>query len=380
MSKNYVFLIGSGLSCAEGFPSIEEITDEIYSLEDTYKSSNSHFYRGEKRPEEELFPEYYEYNTIIKKIIDEIKKEIEQYYRKEYQINYEEIYYMIKQIEDKYENENPAILAFIEKLKQEINPLLNININFDESVLNAVKYIENIVWNVLAKKVENSTILNFLLKELPRIEINIFSLNHDYLIEQILQENKINYINGFKPLTNEIKAWDHNLFDKKSRIKLYKLHGSISWVRYSVDDFRGYFYADIGINDIYHLKDIDGKFLWPVDDPRFLIGTVNKVIEYTREIFSELFYQFHKILKKTNLLIIIGYGFKDKGINSKIIEYMFYSLNKKIIIIDLKNKEELMEGARFAISNNVPRWEKEKRVKFVSKNIKDLTFEDLQFS
>lgn len=42
-------------------------------------------------------------------------------------------------------------------------------------------------------------------------------------------------------------------------------------------------------------------------------------------------------------LIILGYGFKDKGINSKIIEYMFYSNKNKIIIIDIKSEDQILK-------------------------------------
>lgn len=377
MLNKFVFLIGSGLSCSAGLPSVDEVTNEIYSLDNTFKHSNNHFYKSGCKPSKKLFPEHYEYNHIIQKILKIAENEIEKYYGHNYKANYEELYYLIKQVEDKFEYDNPAILPFIEKINKKLKPLLSGHINFNESIRNSVKYLEDIVWQTLAKKIKNSTILNFLVKKLPKIEVNIFTLNHDYLIEQILQENNYDYINGFKPYTNEIKIWDDNLFDKISRIKLYKLHGSISWVRYLTNNFKGYFYADIGLNDIYHLKDTDGNFLWPAEGPRFLMGSVNKILEYSREIFSELFYRFHFILKNTNLLVVIGYGFKDKGINSKIIEYMHYSSKNKILIIDKKEKEELLNEARLAIKINVSKWEKERRVKFICKDIKDLSLEEL---
>jgi hypothetical protein len=378
MLDEIVFLIGSGLSCAAGLPSVDKITDEIFDMENVFKHSDNHFYKNKFKPSKEIFAEYYEYNEVIEKILRIASCEVEKYYSNNYKANYEEIYYLVKQIDDKFEYDNPAILTFIEKVNVEIKSLLKGYINFNESIRNSVKYIEDTIWHILAKKYENLTVLNFLLEKIPENDINIFSLNHDYLIEQIFQEHKIEYINGFKPFNKGIKIWDDNLFDQKSRIKLYKLHGSVSWVRYIIDNFRGYFYADIGINDIYNLKDNEGNYLWPAEGPRFLIGSVNKILEYSREIFSELFYRFHCVLKNTNLLIIIGYGFKDKGINSKIIEFMFYSFKNKIIIIDKKEKEELLKDARFAIQNNIPKWQNEKRLRFICKDIKDLLFEDLK--
>jgi len=378
MIEEFTFLMGSGLSCAAGLPSVDKITEEIFNMENVFKSSDNHYYKSKSKPSEECFPEYYKHNKAIEKILKIANCEVGKYYGNNYKTNYEELYYLVKQIDDKFEYDNPAILAFIEKVNIKIKSLLDSNVTFNESIRNSVKYIEDAVWHILAEKYENLTVLDFLLKEVPKGNINIFSLNHDYLIEQILQEYKIDYVNGFKPYNKDIKIWDRNLFDQKSKIKLYKLHGSISWVRYTINNFKGYFYADIGLNDIYHLKDNKGNYLWPAEGPRFLIGSVNKILEYSRELFSELFYRFHFILKNTNLLIIIGYGFKDKGINSKIIEYMYHDFKNKIIIVDIKGKEKLLKNARLAIQINVPKWEKEKRLDFICKNIKDLLIEDLK--
>ena len=62
MLNKFVFLIGSGLSCSAGLPSVDEVTNEIYSLDNTFKHSNNHFYKSECKPSKKLFPEYYEYN------------------------------------------------------------------------------------------------------------------------------------------------------------------------------------------------------------------------------------------------------------------------------------------------------------------------------
>ncbi|MCL4377473.1 MAG: SIR2 family protein [Actinobacteria bacterium] len=379
MLSEFVFLIGSGLSCAAGLPSVDKLTDEIFDMENVFKHSDNHFYKNKSKPSIDHFPEYYEYNEVIEKILKITSCEIEKYYGNNYKANYEEIYYLVKQIEDKFEYDNPAMLAFIEKVNVEIKSLLKGYVNFNESIRNSVKYIEDTIWHILAQKFENSIVLNFILEKISEVNFVIFSLNYDYLIEQILQEYKIEFINGFKTLNERIKIWDDNLFDQKSRIKLYKLHGSVSWVRYIIDNFKGYFYADIGLNDIYLLKDNKGDYLRPpAEGPRFLIGSVNKILEYSRELFSELFYRFHCVLKNTNLLIVIGYGFKDKGINSKIIEYMYYNFNNKIIIVDKKEKEELLKDARFAIQNNIPKWENEKRLRFICKDIKDFSLDEIK--
>jgi len=53
--KEFVFLIGSGLSCAAGLPSVDKITEEILDMENTFKHSDGHFYKSKSKPPKEIF-------------------------------------------------------------------------------------------------------------------------------------------------------------------------------------------------------------------------------------------------------------------------------------------------------------------------------------
>ncbi len=176
-----------------------------------------------------------------------------------------------------------------------------------------------------------------------------------------------------------MKYWESSLFNKNSKVKLYKLHGSISWITFYSDSFPGFRVGEIEPNrDIYHTKDPNGELQWPTEVPRILIGTANKILEYSRGIISELFCRFHFHLKDINTLIIIGYGFKDKGINSKIIEYMFYSNKNKIIVIDIKSKKQILENSRPAITRNFEVWTSDERVFFIQRDLKNISWNDIE--
>jgi hypothetical protein len=74
-----------------------------------------------------------------------------------------------------------------------------------------------------------------------------------------------------------------------------------------------------------------------------LIGTENKIFSYIGDrVFSELYFWFQFVLRNIKYLFIIGYGFKDSGINNRI--RIFYQVCKdiKIIIVDLKDYQEIM--------------------------------------
>lgn len=69
-------------------------------------------------------------------------------------------------------------------------------------------------------------------------------------------------------------------------------------------------------------------------EPDYLSGTTNKTRYYRDEgYYNILFTEFEANLKRSNLLLVIGYGFKDPGIN-QYLEKFFLSAGKKMVVID----------------------------------------------
>jgi hypothetical protein len=78
------------------------------------------------------------------------------------------------------------------------------------------------------------------------------------------------------------------------------------------------------------------------------------------EIFTELFFYFYKLLPMSDRLIISGYGFGDKAVNTNIVRWVKSAKHigdRKILLID-PYYERLLNTARGAISNNLPEWER----------------------
>jgi len=78
--------------------------------------------------------------------------------------------------------------------------------------------------------------------------------------------------------------------------------------------------------------------------PDFLSGTTNKSRFYTGDpYYKNLFNHFEKNLLTSELLVVIGYGFQDPGIN-EYLEKHFLSRGKHMVVIDpYKPKTELIE-------------------------------------
>ena len=60
-----------------------------------------------------------------------------------------------------------------------------------------------------------------------------------------------------------------------------------------------------------------------------LMGTFNKMLLYTASLWGELHCHFHHSLSRDSALVVCGYGFRDKGINTKIDKADAFSLTNK---------------------------------------------------
>ena len=131
-----------------------------------------------------------------------------------------------------------------------------------------------------------------------------------------------------------------------SRINLYKLHGSID--QYSVNNLLDQFevikipYGVAPYTVFEERVSGTGQIFSQRQDilifPYFLSGTNEKVKSYTTtSYFSPLMEQFQINLRNSEVLIVIGYGFKDSMINEFISNNFSSKERKLMIIIDTQN-------------------------------------------
>lgn len=169
--------------------------------------------------------------------------------------------------------------------------------------------------------------------------VNIYSLNHDVLIERLIYNyRQVNlFCDGFTDvntpyyglINGEYSQLEYfaNQYDKP--IRLHKLHGSTSYYAFYKEVETASFDASNMIKRPYGLNDFDlyykdgndtilgkkvrGMLSMGAD---FLTGTTAKIRRYESPIYYKpQFENFEKDLTVTNSLIIIGYGFKDSRMN-----------------------------------------------------------------
>ncbi|MCH8941763.1 MAG: SIR2 family protein [Bacteroidetes bacterium] len=333
MSNNIAFLFGAGVSIPAKIPSIKCITEKIFSGKGIVRGTYENYFFG--NPEKFNWDLYQEFIPRIKTFLELLKNELWDYYKDSNEsVNYEDIYYLLDFIRKNiYGTEkNPAFKYLlknfektIKELSSPIDPLIDSEITLETLLNETVQYIEYSVIFSLFKRPDSFKGLAFLnefISESDFSRIDIFTLNHDIVIEKYLQSISKNFCDGFGAENDGYKFWDQTLFGLDNEINLFKLHGSIDW----------YYFDETSWVDRRICK-CSSEILWR--DPRksiILIGTYNKLAKYIESIFLELFCLFYKTMYMHNTIIISGYGFGDSGINEKLFNWVLQENNKMIII------------------------------------------------
>lgn len=394
ISQRISFLIGSGASISAGMPRITEITERVVSGLDVMRHTDGNYYFGQP-----LYAHAGFHDEYVPRVIGFLKRlstEVERYYslNNERQVNYEDLYYVAAQIRDSElgEYDNPVVQAFIDKIIPDIQPLLIGQKNeirgrwqLHEIAEEATNYIHDIVWHLLSKE---ATSLDYLLcikdafQDSETSGMDIFTLNHDTVMETYLSGERINYTDGFGEPVNNVRYWAPDLYENTSfTVRLFKLHGSVNWFLFPPHEGT-LINEPVGIpldGDFWHTKNPNGEMQLPVHGrPMLLAGTFNKMLQYTSGIYADLYYQFYQILRHTRKLMICGYGFGDKGVNTRVVEWVYSSPDNKIIIIH-PHPEKLKRMARGAISNNWDNWLHKSKLFIISKTIEETSWEEIKY-
>jgi hypothetical protein len=363
--KQISFLFGSGISKPAAFPMTSDITSKILSGEDiVYKWTN---YCIEPMNTNSFYKE--RVNRAVR-FVNAIKDEFKDHYSfSGREMNYEDIFNLLDSIHseewgtfenpiisknytDQFQKEYPALFESWCSLPGEIDSMI-------EVTSYAQDYIADIVEAMLDKPPMDYKHLEFLniLNEEPDYErINIFTLNHDLLLESYLSQEKLPFSDGF----DVNKKWV-GIYNRKFR--LLKLHGSIGWYYHAGNDD----YEDF-ISKAYYRDNLR---------PMLLIGSLNKLVAYNRGLYFKLHVLFYQYLKNSKYLIISGYGFSDQGINSRIIDWLFSSRENRIILIH-KDINYVKKSARNYIKWNIDRYVEMGIMKVIPKFIQDTSWDEIK--
>lgn len=297
-------------------------------------------------------------------------------------INYEELFYLVSQARDDYvgEMENPAIHLFTRDLKRDLKDwVLTETLSERYTPRDVCKetrnYIADIVWHSLVcHEPEPAEHLERLASVCRSGDVTCIStLCHDNHVERFLGEYDVALSDGFSEPENDVRYWNGD-FSTAGTIPFLKLHGSVDWFRFRPDG-GGRYDERIGIPppevfyDHTYTPDGDGQVAADYR-PLLLIGTFNKISQYTSGMFLDLHYRFRKTLGEADRLVICGYGFGDKRINEEIIDWTYRRRGRRLVIIH-PCVENLVRNARNAIRTHWNDWEGNNCVSIVSKRFEE---------
>ena len=167
--------------------------------------------------------------------------------------------------------------------------------------------------------------------------MDVFTLNHERLIERQLMGGGISFVDGFGDRKGDVRIFDNRWSGE--RVRVLKLHGSTHWYLFRFNEWDQF--AAVEANQGY-AKDEHGRLLDSLDPkPLFLTGTTVKEQSYGVSLIGEIFSKFRELLSTHRTLICSGYGFTDKGINIRLNQWLRDAEGNRIVVLHQDPEEEL---------------------------------------
>jgi hypothetical protein len=360
-----VFLLGSGISVDADMPSVATISEQVFCGAGVVRHSDATYYiAGEGSANYDWYRRAaepaIEFTSQLRELADRYSRE----HLDGRPANYEDVANLAKQIDDALsgEYENPALLPLLAGLREQTADPHELM----ERAGEAHNYIRDIVWRMLNRLPSGFEHLAVIVDGCRALgTTDLFELNHDRVLELALADERLPVSDGFTGASGDVLFWT-DAFDQP--IRHLKLHGSVTWFHRHLDDqpWRGLVVARSLTHDPYHERDAAGQLLeFPADGrPVLLTGTFDKPLAYDSTVYADQHFRFHDSLRQTDAVVVIGYGFRDKAINSRLIGWLHGAPGRRMVVVH-GNVQGLVDNARPAIARNWNRWINDRRLRVV---------------
>jgi hypothetical protein len=366
-----VFLLGSGASRPAKMASVQELTEQVLEGDGIVRFTSGRYINGDwiDEPVRSRLRERAEHTLgFVGELAERIRRYETEFLGRDYELDYEDIASLANQIADasSAEQENAAVLPLLKELE-----------SFDDDLgmlaREATRYIQDVVCACLEALPTTIDHLKPVIdgcRELGRVDL--FELNHDRVLTTALAQSGLDSSDGFTRTEGNVSYWTGGF---ESVISHFQLHGSIDWFFTEPPNHPnlGRVAWRPGSRDVFS----NNPRPTPTNDdpPMILAGTFDKALRYDGYVFAEQHFHFQRSLRETDALIVIGYGFRDKTINTRLIIWMMGTGRRLVIVHD--NPERLIERARPAIRRELTHWEEDGRVQFIGARIEKTNWKEI---
>jgi len=341
------FLLGAGVSIPVGMPCTGELTRRVLDTTGYTLHPSRGFAKSipGMRGANDWPVKQQDLGRFLNLVRDDCERYFDAEKKQNRQVNYEDIFFVASQLVEhlSQDYENPAMQPFAQSLDERLKGS-RLHSSLEEVADLACNYIQDVV-AIELKAVPVPVTLNHLNCLLDAVSdtgfsgCDIFTLNHDVLIESALESREISFVDGFGPPDGDFAPWSPRELEKNARTLLLKLHGSVNWRRYN-GALKKTLTADPD-----HAVTANGTMApIPAREIPVLLGTFNKIRDYFGQPYFDLFASLRTQLLSIGLLIVSGYSFGDKGVNSVLTEWMRSGEGRKMFILCAEGENCISHG------------------------------------
>lgn len=272
----------------------------------------------------------------------------------------------------KIASKEKAVDRFPDNLEALINHLISIaNIAKDKNritVMNKVKTINQFIFDHVCNAIQSTELLSLykefylrIVKKTRQTPVNIYTTNYDLYNENALDELGFMYNNGFLGSAKRIfnpNSYNYVVVENlnlsrdvwksvSNFINLYKIHGSINWVKEKNEATETDYILEKDIDLIRQRKQYGELMIYP---------TPQKDRSTLMVPYSDLFRMMqNNLLRSNSILITMGYSFSDDHINRIILNALSVYDFKLVIFGDsdkIRKLKDIGDSRIWIINSN----------------------------
>ena len=352
-----VLIVGAGISLPT-VPGTSKLTSKILAGSNVWYTAEKYFERTQqiRDSSRRLDPKIIELLTVVNKRCSDFFKTV----LTKRIPNYEDIAYVVSQLAEKYDN--PAIIALSEEISNTLFPECDRATQRSKltwlasGTLNYIKKYLQALIKIPIGRIEYLDILKEMVEDEEIETIEIFSYNHDLLLENFFSQNEIEFCDGFDVSVDGVRLMNLSLYNAtNAKVKLYKLHGSIDWHQFifrrlastSEPAIVGVVSGEIVGNIIgiptegelskekvsYQAVNCSRE-VYTNNSPLILIGTDNKLFDYQLGSFLKQQSLLQSALSNAGKIIIAGSSCGDRALRVRIYDEIVAVTSKEVIVIN----------------------------------------------